>query len=54
MVETDPEPVHTVVEDTARELELWVSAIVDYAQYKLNVKTVHFKDTMLFQTRVFR
>lgn len=54
MIETDPEPAHTVVEDSGRELELWVSATVDYAQYQMEVEPVHFKDTLLFQTRVFK
>lgn len=53
MIETDPEPAHTTVEDSGRELELWVSATVDYAQYKMEVETVNFKDTLLFQTRVY-
>ncbi|XP_066494024.1 hydrocephalus-inducing protein-like [Tiliqua scincoides] len=54
VIETDPEPAHMTVEDSARELELWVSATVDYAQYAMEVDTVHFKETMLFQTRVFK
>uniref|UniRef100_A0A670KA82 HYDIN axonemal central pair apparatus protein n=1 Tax=Podarcis muralis TaxID=64176 RepID=A0A670KA82_PODMU len=53
VIETDPEPAHTTVEDSGRELELWVSATVDYAQYKMEVETVNFKDTLLFQTRVY-
>ncbi|XP_053255366.1 hydrocephalus-inducing protein homolog [Podarcis raffonei] len=53
VTETDPEPAHTTVEDSGRELELWVSATVDYAQYKMEVETVNFKDTLLFQTRVY-
>ncbi|XP_054856814.1 hydrocephalus-inducing protein homolog [Eublepharis macularius] len=54
VIETDPEPVHTVMEDSGRELELLVSANIDYAQYKMEVEPVHFKETLLFQTRVFK
>ncbi|XP_077166200.1 hydrocephalus-inducing protein homolog isoform X2 [Paroedura picta] len=54
VIETDPEPVHTVVEDSGRELELQVSSNIDYAQYKMEVDPVHFKETLLFQTRVFK
>nr|XP_056718300.1 hydrocephalus-inducing protein homolog [Euleptes europaea] len=54
VIETDPEPVHTVVEDSGRELELCVSATIDYAQYEMEVDPVHFRDTLLFQTRVFK
>ncbi|KAL8194575.1 UNVERIFIED_CONTAM: hypothetical protein K2H54_025175 [Gekko kuhli] len=54
VIETDPEPVHTVVEESGRELELQASATIDYAQYKMEVEPVHFKETLLFQTRVFK
>ncbi|XP_062997557.1 hydrocephalus-inducing protein homolog [Elgaria multicarinata webbii] len=54
VIETDPEPAHVTLEESARELELRVSATVDYAQYKMESDPVHFKDTLLFQTRVFK
>uniref|UniRef100_A0A803TF57 HYDIN axonemal central pair apparatus protein n=1 Tax=Anolis carolinensis TaxID=28377 RepID=A0A803TF57_ANOCA len=54
VIEKDPEPAYLPLEEGGRELELRVSAIVDYAQYKLEVDAVHFKDTLLFQTRVFK
>ncbi|XP_044289866.1 hydrocephalus-inducing protein homolog [Varanus komodoensis] len=54
VIEIDPEPAHVTLEEGGRELELRVSATVDYAQYKMEVDTVHFKDTLLFQARVFR
>ncbi|MGH0129444.1 UNVERIFIED_CONTAM: hypothetical protein FKN15_002207 [Acipenser sinensis] len=53
VIETDPEPVHTVLENTARELPLQVSAVADYAQFQCKAETIRFKDTLLFQTRVF-
>ncbi|XP_053127193.1 hydrocephalus-inducing protein homolog isoform X2 [Hemicordylus capensis] len=54
VIETDPEPAYVVAEDSARELVLRASATLDYAQYKMEVDTVHFKETLLLQTRVFK
>ncbi|XP_015224105.2 hydrocephalus-inducing protein homolog isoform X3 [Lepisosteus oculatus] len=53
VIETDPEPVHAVIENSSHELELRVSAVCDYAQFKCKTETIRFKDTLLFQTRVF-
>ncbi|XP_042303381.1 LOW QUALITY PROTEIN: hydrocephalus-inducing protein homolog [Sceloporus undulatus] len=53
VIEKDPEPAHLTLEEGGRELELHASATVDYAQYKMEVDSVHFRDTLLFQTRVF-
>ncbi|XP_068267686.1 LOW QUALITY PROTEIN: hydrocephalus-inducing protein homolog [Nyctibius grandis] len=47
----DPEPAHTVVEESRREVELRLSAVVDYAKFKLNTEVIQFKETLLFQTR---
>ncbi|GAA6080556.1 hydrocephalus-inducing protein-like isoform X5, partial [Tachysurus ichikawai] len=54
LVETDPEPVHSVVENSFRELELGISAMCDYAKFECDAEPILFKDTMLFQTRVFQ
>lgn len=51
MVETAPEPAHTVVEESSQEAEVYLSAFVEYAQFKLNTIVVQFKDTLPFQTR---
>lgn len=53
VIETDPEPAHITVEEGSQELMLRVSANVDFAQYKMDADAVHFRDTLLFQTRVF-
>ncbi|XP_074533739.1 hydrocephalus-inducing protein homolog [Halichoeres trimaculatus] len=52
MIETDPEPCCTVVEGSQWELELRVSAVCDYVKFSCDTDTVHFKDTMLYQTRL--
>lgn len=54
VIETDPEPAHAVLEKSSREVELRLSAVVDYAEFKLDVDAIQFKETLLFQTRIFR
>ncbi|XP_010189967.1 PREDICTED: hydrocephalus-inducing protein homolog, partial [Mesitornis unicolor] len=53
VIETEPEPAHTVLEKSGREVELRLSAIVDYAEFKLDTDVIQFKETLLFQTRTF-
>ncbi|KAM9301954.1 hydrocephalus-inducing protein homolog [Gastrophryne carolinensis] len=61
VIETDPEPLHTLLDDGTRQVELLVSAVVDYAhavvdyaQYKADSDDIHFRDTLLYQARVYR
>ena len=54
VVETEPEPPHTVVEDSQRTLGLVVSGVVDYCKYECSVDNVKFKDTLMYQTRYYR
>ncbi|XP_075045519.1 hydrocephalus-inducing protein homolog [Mixophyes fleayi] len=54
VIETDPEPAHTVQDQGTREVELLVSATVDYVRYKATCEEVRFRDTLLYQTRVYR
>ncbi|XP_037622519.1 hydrocephalus-inducing protein homolog isoform X2 [Sebastes umbrosus] len=51
-IKTDPEPCCSVVEGSQWELELRISAVCDYVKFSCNSKTIHFKDTMLYQTRL--
>ncbi|XP_077642374.1 hydrocephalus-inducing protein [Lonchura striata] len=51
VIEIAPEPAHTVVEESSQELEVYLSAVVAYTQFKLNTTVVQFKDTLPFQTR---
>ncbi|KFQ76081.1 Hydrocephalus-inducing protein, partial [Phaethon lepturus] len=53
VIETDPEPAHTVLEKSSREVELCLSAVVGYAEFKLDTDVIQFKETLLFQTRTF-
>ncbi|XP_048648423.1 hydrocephalus-inducing protein homolog isoform X1 [Marmota marmota marmota] len=53
VIETDPEPAHSVLEENYRELQIQISATVDYASYQCQMNDVNFKDTLVYQTRVF-
>uniref|UniRef100_A0A8C3CDK8 HYDIN protein n=1 Tax=Cairina moschata TaxID=8855 RepID=A0A8C3CDK8_CAIMO len=53
VIETDPEPAHSLLERSSREVELRLSAVVDYAEFKLDTDAIQFKETLLFQTRTF-
>ncbi|XP_024138466.1 hydrocephalus-inducing protein homolog isoform X3 [Oryzias melastigma] len=52
VIETDPEPSCSVVEGSQLDLKLCISAVCDYAKFSCSSNPIHFKDTMLFQTRV--
>lgn len=54
MIETDPEPAHTVLEKSSWEVELRLSAVVAYAEFKLETGVIQFKETLIFQTSTFR
>lgn len=53
VVETEPEPAHTEVADSARNVELLVNGIADYSKFKCKVESINFKETLMFQTRVY-
>ncbi|NWY10781.1 HYDIN protein, partial [Aphelocoma coerulescens] len=50
VLEAVPEPAHTVVEESSREAEVYLSALVAYAKFKLSRAVVRFNDTFPFQT----
>ncbi len=54
VIETDPEPPHSVLDDSHRELEVLVSAVADFTKYACHVKEVRFKDTLMYQSKAFR
>nr|XP_023421731.1 hydrocephalus-inducing protein homolog [Cavia porcellus] len=53
VIETDPEPVHSIIEENYRELQIQISANVNYASYQCQKNDVCFKETLVHQTRVF-
>ena len=52
IVETEPEPLYRELAEFSQAVSLLVSANVDYAQYRLAEENLHFRDTLMFQTRV--
>lgn len=52
VMKTDQEPFCSVVEGSLWEFELLISAVCDYVKFSCNTDTIHFKDTMLYQTRL--
>ena len=53
MIETEPEPSYTEIPESARTVDLLVTANCDYCKFKCKTETIHFKDTLMFQTRVY-
>ena len=53
VIETEPEPPHTELPDTVRMFELIVSALADYCKYKCKIDRIHFRDTLVLQTRIY-
>ncbi|XP_064641495.1 hydrocephalus-inducing protein-like isoform X2 [Lineus longissimus] len=53
VVETEPEPAFQEMAESQRTIDLLVSATADFSSYKCKVESIKFKDTLMFQTRVF-
>ncbi len=51
--EIEKEPSHAVVEDTYRDVEILVTAVTDYTKYECSVKIIQFKDTLMYQNRLY-
>ena len=52
IVEMEAEPAHGDAKETARDLELLVSANANYCNYTCRTSAVNFINTLMFQTRV--
>lgn len=53
VIETETEPTHTEQADSGRNVELLVSAAADFCKYECKIESIHFKDTLMFQSRVY-
>ncbi|NWR85278.1 HYDIN protein, partial [Furnarius figulus] len=42
------EPPHTLLEESSQEVELFLSAVIDYSKFRLNTIVVQFEETKLF------
>jgi len=47
------EPRFTEVAESARNIDLLVSSNADYCKPKVKINMIHFKDTLMLQTRVY-
>jgi len=54
LVESAAEPHHVEIYLSKRSIDLWLSAVVDYCQCQLVERDVHFRDTLMFQTRIHK
>lgn len=52
--EVDPEPLHTVVEGSEREMPLRTIGVADQISYTCGVEKIYFSPTVLFQSRLYR
>ncbi|XP_027883649.1 hydrocephalus-inducing protein homolog isoform X2 [Xiphophorus couchianus] len=52
MIETNPEPLCSVVEGSQWSLNLEIRAICDYSKFSCSTSNIQFKDTLLFQTEL--
>ncbi|RMZ93881.1 hydrocephalus-inducing -like protein, partial [Brachionus plicatilis] len=46
-------PKFTKSDETIQPLEIFVSANCDYSRYRCKTSSIRFKDTLMFQTRVY-
>lgn len=53
IIEIEPEPKYVRVDDTVQSIELFINANCDYCRYRCRTNAIRFKDTLMFQTRVF-
>ena len=54
VIETEPEPPYTAIPGSALDLDLMFNVIADFARYQGQINKVYFKDTLVFQTRMYR
>uniref|UniRef100_A0A8C5EU15 Hydrocephalus-inducing protein-like n=1 Tax=Gouania willdenowi TaxID=441366 RepID=A0A8C5EU15_GOUWI len=50
--QTVPEPSCSVVKDSVWTMDLYISAVCDYAKFSCSTENSQFQDTMLYQTRI--
>jgi hydrocephalus-inducing protein len=53
VIETEAEPRNTKLDENIQPLELYISANSDYCRYRFKTNAIRFKDTLMFQTRVY-
>ena len=54
VIETEPEPPFVALDESAKDLQLLISTVCNYAKFKCKTEVIRFKDTLMFQSRLFR
>jgi len=54
VIETEPEPAHTEQLESARTVSLFISANANYCKYLMKHHHLLFRDTLMFQTRIYQ
>ena len=54
VIETEPEPLYQVLPGSESSLALLCTACAGHGNYQCSVDRIYFKDTFMFQTRVYR
>lgn len=54
VIKTKPQPPCNEVADSERTIVLLVSGIANYCEYLCPTSQIHFKDTLMFQTRTYK
>jgi len=52
--ESAAEPYHVEISLSTRNIDLYLSAAIDYCKYQLLERSVHFRDTLMLQTRIHK
>jgi hypothetical protein len=53
IVEVETEPKHVKSDEPMQNLDLFLSVNCDYSKYRCKTNAIRFKDTLMFQTRVY-
>jgi hydrocephalus-inducing protein len=54
VIETEVEPKNTKVDENIPPIELFISANADFCRYRCKTNSIRFKDTLMFQTRIYQ
>nr|XP_034173204.1 hydrocephalus-inducing protein homolog isoform X3 [Osmia lignaria] len=54
IVQPTAEPLHEITPGTSNSINLLLNATVAFSEYSCDVEEIHFKDTLMFQTREYK
>ena len=53
VIEVEQEPRHVKTDEVIQHMDLFMSVNCDYCRFRCKTNVIRFKDTLMFQTRVF-